>query len=169
MMNARDDQDLLLSAFADGELDAEESAKIEALLAADPAAALRVEDTRALSSLLRTSLEQSADEVDFSGFADSVMARLTPHRPPLATRMRRALADFFGQRRFQLALGAAAAAAVAVVATPYLREPSISPGLLLAGDPSAVNVLDMNAVGDHETMLFKTSAGATIIFVQETR
>lgn len=168
-MDVRTDKELLLSAYADGELDAEDVAAIEALLAEDRAAALMVEDTRALSSLLQASLEHSADDVDFAGFADVVMAKLTPHRPSLAVRARRALEDFFGQRRFQLALGAAAAAAVAVVATPYLREAPLSPGLLLAGDPAAVNVLDMNAVGDHETMLFKTSAGATIIFVQETR
>ena len=166
-MDVRTDRDLLLSAYADDELDAAEQAEIEALLASDPQAALRVADDRALSSLLRASFERTADEVDFTGFADAVIAKLPARKPSLASRLRAMLGDAFGQRPFQFALGATAAAAIAVVATPYLRSQE-TPRMLLAGDPSAARVLDMDALGDHETMLFKTSGGATIIFVQET-
>jgi len=168
MMDVRTDRDLLLSAYADDELDAAEQAEVEAFLASDPEAALRVADDRALSALLRASFEQNADEVDFTGFADAVIAKLPARKASLASRLRAMLGDAFGQRPFQFAVGAAAAAAVAVVATPYLRGPAENQRILLAGDPSAARVLDMDALGDHETMLFKTSGGATIIFVQET-
>jgi len=166
-MDVRTDRDLLLTAFADDELDEAERAEIEALLADDPQAALRVADDRALSSLMRASFDQAADEVDFTGFADSVLAKLPARQPSLASRLRSLLGDAFGQRPFQFALGGAVAVAIAIVASPYLR-PHESPGLLLAGDPSAARVIDMDALGDHETMLFKTSGGATIIFVQES-
>ena len=167
MMDVRTDRDLLLSAYADDELDAAEQAEVEAFLASEPAAALRVADDRALSALLRASFEDAADEIDFTGFADAVIAKLPARKPSIASRLRGMLGDVFGQRPYQFALGAAAAAAIAVVATPYLR-PQETPRMLLAGDPSGARVLDMDALGDHETMLFKTSGGATIIFVQET-
>ncbi|HWV39917.1 MAG TPA: hypothetical protein VN033_15715 [Vulgatibacter sp.] len=167
MMDVRSDRDLLLTAFADGELDEAERAEVEALLAADAEGALRVADDRALSSLLRASLEEAADVVDFTGFADAVLARLPAARPPLGARLRALFGTVFGQRPFQFALGAAAAAAIAVVASPYLRSHE-RPRMLLAGDPSLTQVLDLDALGDHETMLFKTSGGATIIFVQES-
>ncbi len=71
-MEARHDHELemLLSAYADGELAPDESAKVEAALRADPLLQARLADQKALSGLLRASMEMEADEVDFSRFAD---------------------------------------------------------------------------------------------------
>ncbi|AKU93090.1 anti-sigma factor family protein [Vulgatibacter incomptus] len=173
MMEPRDDLELLLSAYADGELSPQDAERIEALLASDDDLGDRLADHRALSAALRGIGEDAADEVDFSGFADAVMAQIPPYVPPLSVRLRRLVAPLLDQGRWRFALGACGAAAAALAITPFVLDRdagvAIPPGLLFAGDPSAVNVISLDAQGDHETMLFKTSGGTTIIFVQESR
>lgn len=184
MKNQATDIELLLSAYVDGELEPEERAEVEALLEAEPTLKLRLEDHRALSASLRFTLEQEADAVDFSGFADGVMAKLPARSPGLGERIRGFLGDFLGERRHRFALGAVTAAVVAVASAPFFvirpplpeyrlvaktEEAPLSAGLLLAGDASAADVLSVEATGDYETMLIKTSAGTTIIYVQEAQ
>jgi len=188
MTNEREEIGPLLSAYGDGELSPVEQRRIEALLAADPELAQRLDDQLALSSALVKSLDAEVDEIDFSGFADEVMAKLPPPTVSLASRIRTFFENAFEFRKLQVALGAATVAAVAVVTVPYLRgdvgEGDRIAALVMNGqgqeadrtasaappalDPSA-SVLSVETAGDYETMLFKTSAGTTIIYVREVQ
>ncbi len=173
MMNDREEVGMLLSAYADGELDAAGRLEVEARLAADPELSARLADQHAFSEAFALGVEDASAAVDFAAFTDAVMARLEPRKLGWGQLVRRAFAALLEQRRYQVALGGLAAAAVAVIATPLLLDDSggaaIPPGLLFAGGPAAVDVISMDPVGDHETMLFKSAGGATIIFVQESR
>src|SRR5919197_410713 len=102
----------MLSPFIDGELSASDRLTVERHLAACPDCTARVADLRAESGLVRLGMEMLADEADFTGFAQKVMARITPEKPPLAERWRLAFSELFLHQRTALI---AAAATVAVV------------------------------------------------------
>jgi anti-sigma factor RsiW len=116
----------LLSAYVDGELTAPERQAVEARLAADPGAARLVEDLRASGALLRTALEQEADQVDWKALTSSVMSGLEPHRLPLLQRLRLELSELLTWHRGPMlagALGAVAAVAIAIPLTLSLATP----------------------------------------------
>lgn len=155
-----------LSAFADGELGAEEAEEIRRLLEADPAARALLEDFQAMSTALRATLEEIGEEADFEGFADRVMARLEPERPAAAPAPeKRRRFEWWVRRRAPLFAGAAALAALAVVVGPGLWDDSTTERVLLAGDPADAQVLAMSTQGEHGATLFKTSEGTTIIYL----
>ena len=77
----------LLSAYVDGESSAADRTAVEVHLSACPACTARVADAKATREVLHASLSAAADEVDFSDFAQRVMARITPAREPLGTRL----------------------------------------------------------------------------------
>src|SRR5689334_9119009 len=119
----------LLSPFIDGELSPDDRKTVEQHLSACKDCTGRVADLRAESGLVRIGLEMAADDVDWSGFSQKVMARITPEKPPLMERIRASFSEMFLYQRGALVSGFAVAAAVAVVATTaLLREPTPTAG-----------------------------------------
>lgn len=112
----------MLSPFIDGELSAAERGTVELHLSACQACASRIADLRAEAGLIRVGLEMVADEVDFSGFTQKVMARITPDRPPLLERLKLAASEFFTYQRGALVTGLVAAAVVGLVLVPLLSR-----------------------------------------------
>lgn len=108
----------MLSPFIDGELAVAERQTVERHLGACKDCTARVADLRAESALLRHGMELMTDEVDFTGFAQKVMARVTPERPPLMDRVRVTLSELFLYQRgaMMTAMAACAVAVIGVVA-----------------------------------------------------
>jgi anti-sigma factor RsiW len=104
----------LLSPFVDGELTPSERVLVEQHVASCGACPKRVADFRAASGLVRLGLERVADEADFSGFAQGVMARLTPQRPPLWERIRLGWSESWQHQRGRFAGGFAVAVVLAI-------------------------------------------------------
>jgi anti-sigma factor RsiW len=111
-----------LSPFIDGELSPADRTAVERHLSACQACAGRVADLRAESGLIRIGLEMAADDVDFSDFAQKVMARVTPERPPLWERLKLSVSEMFTYQRGPLVTGLVAASVVALVAVPLLTR-----------------------------------------------
>jgi anti-sigma factor RsiW len=112
----------LLSPYVDGELPPDERRQVEQHLANEPKSASQVADFRAGDALMRHALETQADEVDWKGFTDGVMARLTPDRLPWLLRLKVAFSETLTWQRGPLLGGlAGAAAAVAIVIPVTLR------------------------------------------------
>ena len=79
-------RDLDLMRLADGELDAEERAELEAALAADPERAQKVAAVEQLGEAVRGHLEMSADEAEsrLDRMWDEVEKRIALDRPEVA-------------------------------------------------------------------------------------
>lgn len=110
----------LLSPFVDGELSPPERVTVERHLSVCRDCTGRVADLRAESGLIRHGLDLAADEVDFKDFAQQVMARLTPYKPPLLERVRVSLSEMFLYQRATMISSLAGAAAVLAIAVPTL-------------------------------------------------
>jgi anti-sigma factor RsiW len=110
----------MLSPYIDGELSPAERVNVERHLAVCHDCAARTADLRAESGLVRVGLDMAADEVDFKGFSQQVMARLTPYRPPLLERLRVSLSEMFLYQRTAMLSSVATAAVVALVASVAL-------------------------------------------------
>jgi anti-sigma factor RsiW len=110
----------MLSPFVDGELTPQERVTVERHLAACHDCTARVADLRAESGLIRHGLDLAADEVDFKDFAQKVMARLTPYKPPLLERLRVSLSEMFLYQRTAMVSSLVTAAVVLFVAVPTL-------------------------------------------------
>lgn len=174
-MDARHEEiDVLLSAYRDGELSGAEKEEVEEALRSDPALQARLADHEALSAFLLDSLDQRMDAVDFSRFADSVMAKIEapaaakPKKAPLWARFQVAITEILEYRRWQF-VSAAAAAVLLLVAGPLLWEQTHPQemGPLLAGGPGLVSVTSVTTSGDTDAMIFQTKSGTTVIYVQE--
>src|SRR4051812_13576914 len=110
----------MLSPFVDGELSPQERVTVERHMSACRDCTGRVADLRAESGLIRHGLDLAADEVDFKDFAQKVMARLTPYKPPLLERVRVSLSEMFLYQRTAMISSLAGAAAVLFVGLPAL-------------------------------------------------
>jgi len=108
----------MLSPFVDGELTPSERVTVERHLSACHDCTARAADLRAESGLIRHGLDLAADEVDFKGFAQKVMARLTPYKPPLLERLRVSLSEMFLYQRTAMVSSLVTAAVVLFVAVP---------------------------------------------------
>jgi len=108
----------MLSPFVDGELPPQERVTVERHLAVCRDCSGRVVDLRAESGLIRHGLDLAADEVDFRDFAQQVMARLTPYKPPLMERLRVSLSEMFLYQRTAMVSSLVTAAVVLFVAVP---------------------------------------------------
>ncbi len=118
----------LLSPYIDGELAPAERVTVERHLAACRDCTGRTADLRAESGLVRVGLEMAADEVDFKDFAQKVMARVTPERPPLLERLRLSLSEMMRYQRTAFVSSLATAAVVLLVAVPLLARDSAPVG-----------------------------------------
>ncbi|MBF5041707.1 hypothetical protein FGE12_04845 [Aggregicoccus sp. 17bor-14] len=112
----------LLSPYIDGELSPAERVTLERHLAACRDCTGRTADLRAESALVRVGLEMAADEVDFKDFAQKVMARVTPERPPLLERVRLSFSEMMRYQRTAFVSSLATAAVVLLVAIPLLTR-----------------------------------------------
>ncbi|MDY7227780.1 anti-sigma factor family protein [Hyalangium rubrum] len=110
----------LLSPYIDGELTPTERVNVERHLTACKACTGRTADLRAESGLMRVGLEMAVDEVDFKDFAQKVMARVTPERPPLLERLKLSLSEMFLYQRTAMLSSLATAAVLMLVAVPLL-------------------------------------------------
>jgi anti-sigma factor RsiW len=104
-----------LSPLVDGELPPRLRTKVERHLSHCPDCTGRVTDLRAEGGLVRHGLELLTDDADFTGFAQKVMARVTPQRPPFWERLRITLIETWTYQRAALGSGLAVAAALLII------------------------------------------------------
>jgi len=109
-----------LSPYIDGELDPAARGHLERHLSACQDCTALVADFRAESGLVRLGLEMAAEEADFTGFAQQVLARVTPEKPPFFERLRLSLDEFFTHQRGMVMTSLATAAVVLLVGLPIL-------------------------------------------------
>ena len=129
-------QDELLNKFVDGVLSESETVEFNEMTAADPELASLQEDFSKIGPLLRGDIERELEHIDFSSFAAGVSARLNQELPVPSAVLNEAnssvvsttsksireiglgerLVAWFGAQWKPLALGAAAATAVAFFA-----------------------------------------------------
>lgn len=169
-MDKRHEIELLIAAWRDGELSPDEEARAEAALREDPEWIAKVRDQEVMGALLRDSLELRMEAVDFTGFADSVLEKIevAPKKAPFWAGIGVALSEYLSYRRWQV-VSSAALAVLLLIAGPLLWEsvrPPADIGPLFAGGPADVISLDTS---DHtDAMLFQTSSGTTVIYLQES-
>lgn len=154
----------LLSPFIDGELAPDERQTVERHLTACKDCPGRVADLRAESGLVRIGLEMAADEVDWSGFSQKVLARVTPEKPPLMDRLKASFSEMFLYQRGTLISGMAVAAAVAVVATTVLlRDPASTAGY--AQEQMAVDTVKTHPSAHVAPVVMESDQGSAIIWL----
>lgn len=161
--------DELLSGYLDGELGPADRARVEAALAEDPSAAARLAELAAVSGAVRGALESAAGEVDFAGFADRVVERLPPFRPPWRERLRVAVSEWLAYRRPALVAGAVAAMLLVVVGvgSPVLWGGGGEVAEPLAGYAGPLaTVVSVETPEGRQPMLLTTASGTTVIFVR---
>ena len=107
-----------LSPYIDGELEPSSRVQLERHLSACSDCSALVDDFRAEGGLIRLGLDMAADEADFTGFAQKVLARVTPERPPFFERLRISFDEFFTHHRGMVLTSLATAAAVLLVGLP---------------------------------------------------
>lgn len=153
-----------LSPYIDGELAPAERAVVERHLSACKSCTALVADLRAESGLIRVGLDMAADEADFSDFAQKVMARITPEKPPLLDRIRISVSELFTYQRSTFVTIAATAAIVMLVVVPLaLRGGGVPVGY-------AQDVMQVERVSTADNarvapVVMEPEGGATIIWV----
>ncbi len=151
-----------LSVYADGELDVRPQQALEAHLAACPACTGRLSDLRATSAFVRAELQRQADAANFAGFADRVLSRVKPVRPPLGERLRTGFAEWAAPRRLAFAGGLVAASlALLVGGTVFLRNGTPGP------TPVAVQSVSTEDQAHLAPVVLKTADGDAIIWLVE--
>lgn len=152
----------LLSPFCDGELTPTERMRVEEHLAGCADCAGRVADLRAESGLVRVGMELVADDMDFTGFAQGVLARVTPHRAPFWERVRLSLSERWTYQRLPTAF-AGAAAALAVAVLPWALSGRLPEGY--ASDHVAVQSVTTDEGAHVAPVVMQTDNGDSIIWV----
>jgi len=155
----------LLSPYIDGEVSPTERVNIERHLSACKACTGRAADLRAESGLLRVGLEMAVDEVDFKDFAQKVMARVTPERPPLLERWRLSLSELFLYHRTAMVSSLATAAVLMLVAIPLLRGSEAPVGY--GGERMRVTAVRSLEPARLAPVVMETDDGSTIIWMVE--
>ncbi|MGA9521708.1 MAG: zf-HC2 domain-containing protein [Myxococcaceae bacterium] len=153
----------MLSPFIDGELSPSERQLIERHLGVCPDCTGRVADLRAESGLVRLGMEMLADEADFTGFAQKVMARITPEKPPLLERIRLSVAEFFTYQRAMVATAGVSAAVVALVAVPLILRGGTPYGY--ASERMAIQEVNVDASAHVAPVVLNTEDGNAIIWL----
>jgi anti-sigma factor RsiW len=155
----------LLSPYVDGELTAEQRLQVEQHLAHNPESAALVADLRAGDALMRHALELCGDDVDWKGFNDGVMARLSPEKLPLLERLRLTFTELLTWQRGPLVaglVGATAAVAIAIPLTMKLATPDGYGGARVL----VQNVdVDSEARGQVKPVVMQTEDGDAVIWV----
>jgi anti-sigma factor RsiW len=150
----------------EGELSLEELSLLERHLAACPGCRLRAADFRASEGVVSDALLASAEEVDFSRFADGVMRRVaqapSPFAPEPAAARRGAGDERFWSRARSWAR-AHRAAAVAGTLAPTLAAAALIVYLATSGTPaSRLGEVEVVAEGRVPVVL-QTSEGPVVL------
>lgn len=173
---------MLLSAYADGEVKPQERARIETHLSACVECRGRLEDLKAFSAAFADHLEAQADSVDFSHFADEVFKRIGPEDPGLFERMRIWWAEIMAYHRAAVVSSLATAAVTAAIAVPLvwklasqnaaqlnpqvvlhqltLENPNMQPVVMDMGDGKTLIMLvdpSVSSAGESEPLELKTT------------
>lgn len=109
---------MLLSAYVDGEGTARERSAVETHVSSCGECLRRVSDLKALSALLGAQMSARAEEADFAGFSDRVLARVTPESPPLLLRWRIAFEEILTYHRAAVVSSLVTAAVTLAVGVP---------------------------------------------------
>ena len=152
----------MLSPYIDGELVPSERTTVERHLAACTDCTGRVADLRAESGLVRLGMEMLADEADFTGFSQKVMARITPERPPLWERFKLAASEMFLYQRGGLVTAAATVAVVVLAAILVLRDGTPTG---YANERVAVQEVTVEEGAQVAPVVMSTDNGNTIIWL----
>lgn len=152
----------MLSPFIDGELSPSERTTVERHLAVCPECTMRVADFRAESGLIRLGMEMLADEADFTGFAQKVMARVTPERPPFWERVKLAASEMFAHQKGAL-VTAAATVTVVVLGTLLVTRDGTPMGY--ASEHVAVQEVTVEEGARVAPVVMSTESGNTIIWL----
>ncbi|QSQ22477.1 zf-HC2 domain-containing protein [Pyxidicoccus parkwayensis] len=153
----------MLSPYVDGELTPAERVNVERHLSACRDCTGRAADLRAESGLLRVGLDMAVDDVDFKDFAQKVMARVTPEKPPLLERMKLALSEMFLYQRTAMISSLATAAVLVLVALPLLLSDRTPVGY--AAERMTVKSIQPYADTRVAPVVMETDNGGTIIWL----
>lgn len=155
----------MLSPYVDGELSPEDRQLLEQHLANNRESAGQVADFRAADALMRHALEMQADDVDWKGFADDVMSKVTPEKLPLFERLKLSLSEMFTWQRGPLIAGFAGAAAAVAIAVPVSMKLATPDGY----GASRVQVQTVSVEQDSQVkpVVMETESGDAIIWVVE--
>ncbi|MBN8230875.1 zf-HC2 domain-containing protein [Corallococcus macrosporus] len=153
----------LLSPYIDGELAPGERVNVERHLAACRDCTGRAADLRAESGLLRVGLDMAVDDVDFKDFAQKVMARVTPEKPPLIERLRLALSEMFLYQRTAMISSLATAAVVLLVALPLVLRDNAPEGY--AAERMTVKSIQSYQGARVAPVVMETEGGGSIIWM----
>lgn len=153
----------LLSPYIDGELAPGERVNVERHLAACRDCTGRAADLRAESGLLRVGLDMAVDDVDFKDFAQKVMARVTPEKPPLIERLRLALSEMFLYQRTAMISSLATAAVVVLVALPLVLRDNAPEGY--AAERMTVKSIQSYQGARVAPVVMETEGGGSIIWM----
>lgn len=160
----------LLSPYIDGELPPAERVVVERHLSACRDCTGRTADLRAESGLLRVGLDMAVDDVDFKDFAQKVMARVTPEKPPLLERARLALSEMFLYQRTAMLSSLATAAVLVLVGLPLLLSNRAPEGY--AAERMTVKSIQSYQGARVAPVVMETEGGGSIIWMvdeQETQ
>ncbi len=135
MVRACNSFQMLLSAYADDEVDAKQRAQVDLHLSGCADCRGHLADLRTLSAAVGQLFAQKAEEADFSRFADEVLRRVTPERPSLVERLRVSWAEILAYHRTAVFSSLATAAITLVVAVPlashFARSSAVSTEVVL--------------------------------------
>lgn len=153
----------MLSPFIDGELVPGDRQTVERHLSACKDCTGRVADLRAESGLVRLGMEMHADEADFTGFAQKVMARVTPERPPLMERLQLAVSEMFLYQRGALATAAAAVVVLVLGGLVFSRLGGSPEGY--ASERVIVETVTAGEAATVKPVVTQSESGNTIIWL----
>ncbi|MBZ4421660.1 anti-sigma factor [Myxococcus sp. RHSTA-1-4] len=153
----------MLSPYVDGELTPAERVTVERHLSACRDCTGRAADLRAESGLLRVGLDMAVDDVDFKDFAQKVMARVTPERPPLFERLKLTLSEMFLYQRTAMISSLATAAVLLLVALPLLMADRAPVGY--AAERMTVKSIQPYQNARVAPVVMETDNGGTIIWL----
>lgn len=157
MKSACESYQMLLSAYADGEVSARERSQLELHLSGCADCRARLADLQAFSAAFSSRLERRGAEADFSGFADEVLRRIGPERPSLIERWRVLWSEILAYHRTAVISSLATAAVTLLIAVPVVYNYALSqaPEVIVqdvqADDPDVQPVV-MN-MGDGKTLI----------------
>lgn len=157
----------LLSPYVDGELSPEERQEVEKHLQADKESAAQVADFRAAAGLIRLSLEQEADQQDWSNFSNEVLAKLTPHKPPFFERLSLTLSELFTYRRGTMVAAMAGAAAALAIGVPVAMKLGSGGVDGYANSAVEVQVVQVEQSSKVRPVVLETEKGDAIIWMAD--
>jgi hypothetical protein len=154
----------MLSSFVDGELSPRERMFVERHLESCEESAREVDDIRAVSTLVRTTMEEAAKQEDWTGFADKVMGCLPPERLPFWRRFHIQFGEVFTYQRSWVLAGSAAA--VLLCLSVFMWTSSAEP-TGYASPHLSIKTVSAKGGAALKTIVTHTETGDAIVWVVE--